>query len=95
MSLSPAQKRIIKRLVGPLFPDPTPKWTDVGDDDREEFRKRLLSRLRETQNTGIADIIEQSPQLCWAILQEKVKSLRWTQRKNETKDRELPDDQIE
>ncbi|KAJ0123553.1 hypothetical protein J7T55_012018 [Diaporthe amygdali] len=81
MSLESQQKRILKRLAGPLFPDPTPKWTDIGDDTRKEILKELLARLRASQNTGIADIIEGNPDLGWACLQEKVRSLRWTQKK--------------
>lgn len=81
MSLSPPQKRIIKRLVGPLFITPTPRWSETGDDTREELREQLISLLRDTQNNGIADVVEQNPQLCWPVLQEKVKSLRWCQRK--------------
>lgn len=81
MSLSPPQKRILKRLAGPLIPIPTPLWTEIGDDTRQEIFKRLIASLRETQNTGIADIIEANPGLGWIYLQEKVRSMRYTQRK--------------
>lgn len=82
MSLSPEQTRTVKRYAGPLFANPTPQWRDIGEDERRELHELLVSRLRETRNTEIADIIHQNPHLCWKILQEKVKSLRYTQRKS-------------
>lgn len=84
MLLSPEQKRIVKGHAGPLFPNPTPRWSDTGDDAREQLRGRLIARLQGTQNTGIAEIITRHPQQCWAILQEKSKSMRYTQRKSTT-----------
>lgn len=82
MSLSSEQKRIIKQHAGPLFPSPTPVWSEIGEDDRKKLLQQLLARLRETSNTGIADTLEKHPELCWPILQQKVKSLRWGQRKS-------------
>lgn len=80
MALTPNQTRITKSAAGLIIPNPTPTWKDTGDDQREELRQRLLSRLRETQNTGIAAILEQEPDSCWTIFQQKMKSMRWHQR---------------
>lgn len=79
MSLSSEQKRLVKRYAGPLLPNPTPRWSEIGEDLRKELRERLVRRLRDTRNTETADIIEKYPHLCWANLQEKVKTMRQSQ----------------
>lgn len=85
MSLSHEQKRILKLHAGSLLEFmlgvPTPLWSTVGDDVRKEVHQQLLVRLRETQNTGIAVIIEEHPEVARLCLLEKVRSMRHLQRK--------------
>lgn len=85
MSLSPQQRRILKQHAGivieSLLENPTPLWSSVGDDTRQKIYQQLLLRLRESQNTGIADVVDENPDLLKTCLQEKVRSLRHNQRK--------------
>lgn len=84
-SLSHEQKRILKQHAGVILDStlgtPTPLWSTIGDDTRQEVHQQLLIRLRQTQNAGIAIIIEEHPEIAKICLIEKVRSLRYLQRK--------------
>lgn len=81
MSLTPTQKRIAKKIAKSVIPTPTPCWMDLGEDRQNEMRQQLQERLENTENTGIAKIIEMHPKEGDAILKEKVKSMRQEQLK--------------
>ncbi|KUI73093.1 hypothetical protein VM1G_11909 [Cytospora mali] len=82
--LNKDQMGIVKKHAGHVLEDllklPTPLWSDVGYDQRQELCNKLLDRLKEKHNRGIAEIIEADPDIANKILADKVRSMRYGQR---------------
>ncbi|KUI64086.1 hypothetical protein VM1G_10876 [Cytospora mali] len=95
MALSSEQRRILKQHAGPILQTvlglPTPLWSEVGDDTRKELFDSLLARLRVTQNKGMADILSEHPKIAFECLQQKVRSMRYLQRKKNSELQDQPD----
>ncbi|KAF3763525.1 hypothetical protein M406DRAFT_74120 [Cryphonectria parasitica EP155] len=94
MTLTKDQKLIAKRRAKDVIPEPTPLWTDIGDDTRKEMIQQLLANLRRSNNTEIAKTIEQNPNEGFSVLQGKIKSMRSAQlkksRESQTQERTTP-----
>ncbi|ERF68662.1 hypothetical protein EPUS_05723 [Endocarpon pusillum Z07020] len=79
--LTSQQKVTAKRVAKPVLGTPAPVWSEMGEDDKETKLRLFMERLRETQNTSIADKLEEDVPLAYKILQEKAKSMRSEERK--------------
>ena len=80
-TLTAQQKVTAKRIAKPILGTPAPVWSEMGEDDKETKLRLFLERLRETQNTSIADKLEANTSLAYLILQQKSKSMRSEERK--------------
>ncbi|KAF3768337.1 hypothetical protein M406DRAFT_354878 [Cryphonectria parasitica EP155] len=84
-TLTAEQKKLARRAATPNLPEPTPTWADIGEDKRKELFQEFLKRLRKTDNNTTTNIIAETSELGYIILQEKIKSMQQRDRRQERK----------
>ncbi|KAL3421826.1 hypothetical protein PVAG01_05982 [Phlyctema vagabunda] len=75
-SLSPRERRTAKRVAKDIIGSPAPLWAHVGEDQKDRMFDQFMQRLRDTQNSKIAIVLEKDRETAFTMFQEKSKSMR-------------------
>ena len=88
-SLNKWQRKALSEHAGVVILDyyhgTTPQWNTVGTETQGKLRDLLGQRLREKECGDVATFLEQRPQETTRAIQQRFKSLREKQRREEKK----------